>query len=68
MAQLLPAVTAIGEDRAPEDERRGLRRWLAHQTRQLLRARWNPNEGHNARRVTYGTVEFYEWKFKKRRP
>ena len=27
-----------------------------------------PNEGHNARRVTYGTSEFYEWMFKKRRP
>ncbi len=26
-----------------------------------------PNEGHNARRVTYGTAEFYDWMFALRR-
>lgn len=32
-----------------------------------VRFRSYPNEGHNARRITYGTAEFYDWMFALRR-
>jgi hypothetical protein len=32
-----------------------------------VRFRNYPDEGHNARRVTYGSAEFYDWVFAKKR-